>query len=944
MKRYNKIILKSVLKVFVITLFIMTLYEESKQILIPNISIFLSHIITIIFCTTAASLVTFFLIKKRSKSLIEVLKQNELRKKAEDRMRIFFETLPLGVYRTTPDGEILFSNQAMVSMLGFSSFEELQKRNIENDGYETPEMRNKFKEIIERDGEIKAFEEIFLKKDGSQIIVNEYAKVIKDANGEIICYEGIIEDITDRKKTEEELKKSEERMRLFIESVPIGVYRTTPKGKILFANPAVVKMLGYSSQEELNAMNVITHGIASPDDRSKFHEIIEKEGEISGYEEILIRKDGEQIIVNEYASAVKDEDGTVKYYSGIMEDITEWKHAETAMKISEERFRIIFDQAPLGIALIDSISAQFIEVNTKFSEIVGRTKDEMTQIDWVSITHPDDIKEDSENMALLNAGKINGFTMNKRYFKKDGSLVWINMTIAPIDVEEKSSPRHLCMIEDITERKHFLEELVRLRKAVESSGEVIFITDKEGIINYVNPEFNHLYGWSQDEIIGKLTPRILKSGVMDDEHYKAFWESISKKIVVSGEFLNRTKDGRIINIEGSVNPIIAEDGTIEGYLAIQKDITRRRKSEEEIRRLSNVVEQSSTSIMITDIKGDIIYVNPWFVQLTGYDLEEVIGKNPKMLKSGKNNPEMYVQMWETITSGKVWKGEFCNKKKNGDFYWELVTISPVIDSSGKIISYVAIKDDITHRKEIDEALLASEKRLKELNVTKDKFFSIIAHDLKSSLGGFKNMLEIMDENYDDFGENEKKEVIFELNNSSRNVYNLLENLLNWANSQSGRIKFTPEMNDINEIISKCTSLLSGYAQSKKISLVTDLKDIGKILIDSNMIYTVVRNLISNAIKFTREDGVIKIFSYKTKDFIVVSVNDNGVGMEKEIMDMLFRLDLQQSSIGTANEKGTGLGLILCKEFVEKHDGTMHVDSEPGKGSTFSFTIPVRYSD
>jgi two-component system, sensor histidine kinase and response regulator len=251
-----------------------------------------------------------------------------------------------------------------------------------------------------------------------------------------------------------------------------------------------------------------------------------------------------------------------------------------------------------------------------------------------------------------------------------------------------------------------------------------------------------------------------------------------------------------------------------------------------------------------------------------------------------------------------------------------------------------LKLEIEERKRAETALLESENKLREANAAKDKFFSIIAHDLRNPFNaviGFSNLLR---ENISEFDINEISEYIGYINDSAINAYTLLGNLLDWARSQTNSIQFKPEAVNIFDIIQSTLVILSGEATKKNITLSSQITPDSLVLADNNMVSTVFRNLISNAIKFTRTGGLITIFSCLHNGFYEFTVEDNGVGIQQKDLEKLFRIDTKVYTKGTAEESGTGLGLILCKEFIEKNNGTIRVESEPGKGSRFIFSLPV----
>jgi signal transduction histidine kinase len=251
-----------------------------------------------------------------------------------------------------------------------------------------------------------------------------------------------------------------------------------------------------------------------------------------------------------------------------------------------------------------------------------------------------------------------------------------------------------------------------------------------------------------------------------------------------------------------------------------------------------------------------------------------------------------------------------------------------------------LKLEIEERKRAESALQESETKLREANAAKDKFFSLIAHDLRNPFNaviGFSNLLR---ENINEFDINEISEYIGYINDSAINAYTLLGNLLDWARSQTNSIQFNPEAVNICEIIKSTLIILSGEATKKNIIINSSVSAECTVMADSNMVSAVLRNLISNAIKFTRPGGVIHLSSRMAGDKNEFTIADNGVGIQPQDIEKLFRIDAKVYTKGTSNESGTGLGLILCKEFVEKNSGTIRVESEHGKGSRFIFTLPA----
>ena len=285
---------------------------------------------------------------------------------------------------------------------------------------------------------------------------------------------------------------------------------------------------------------------------------------------------------------------------------------------------------------------------------------------------------------------------------------------------------------------------------------------------------------------------------------------------------------------------------------------------------------------------------------------------------------------------------FAKKIGNSDLDADYQLLSPD-DTLGK--SLVEMRNQLKESKKAvqsqSELLIEKNKDLEKLNAAKDKFFSIIAHDLKNPFSVLLSVTTSLSEGFDDLSETDKNMSINRINKSVTLLYNLLENLLQWSLSQTGRLKYSPEKNDLYLLVFHNISLLKMNAEKRNIKIKNNLKEGISVFVDTDMINTVIRNLVSNAIKFNVDGGTIEINALQKDNMIEIEIKDTGIGLTDEDIEKLFRIDVKNTSIGSGNkEKGTGIGLIICKEFVEKNGGHLRVSSENGKGSKFCFTVPI----
>ena len=343
-------------------------------------------------------------------------------------------------------------------------------------------------------------------------------------------------------------------------------------------------------------------------------------------------------------------------------------------------------------------------------------------------------------------------------------------------------------------------------------------------------------------------------------------------------------------------------------------------------------------IMLSKLtNGKIFEVNQSVQKISGYHPNELIGLKSSELNIWEQNEDRLQFISDLSLKGHVSEDEYVFRKKSGDFFTGLIS-ADIIDINNEHCIISVIKD-ISKSKQTEIQLLKSETRLRELNSTKDKFFSIIAHDLRSPFNGIIGFSAILQEQLLRKDYNGVVEYAKIINKSSHQAMNLLSNLMTWSRSQTGRMEFNPEFVDIVLLVNSSIELLKVSAVQKSITIKYNQPHNLIVFADKAMLETVLRNLLSNAIKFTNREGEVIITTEQKQNECLVSVSDSGIGIKKSNVKNLFKIGRGYSSKGTENEKGTGLGLILCKDFIEKHQGKIWVESEPGVGSKFYFSLP-----
>ncbi len=350
-----------------------------------------------------------------------------------------------------------------------------------------------------------------------------------------------------------------------------------------------------------------------------------------------------------------------------------------------------------------------------------------------------------------------------------------------------------------------------------------------------------------------------------------------------------------------------------------------------------LLDESSDPIFSFYPDGTYRYVNNAFAGPFGKTTQDIIGKKIWDIFPQDEADKRFSVVKQVFASGVEVSFEVRVPQTSKDKYY-LTTVKPIKNELDEVITIICISKEITERKRIEEELKLKNEELKELNATKDKFFMIVAHDLKNPLGNFRDITRLMRNSYNEFTNTEKRHFLDLMLRSANNLYSFFETLLLWTNSQRGVIPFYPVVIPIKTMVDDLFTGLAAQADAKKISLVNNISDSFFKSADPNMLNTILKNLISNAIKFTKDDGQVTINVTEEAEFITFSIADTGVGIKKEMHDKLFKIESNVTTPGTNKERGMGLGLVICKEFVKKHEGEIWFETNTGKGTTFYFTV------
>lgn len=759
----------------------------------------------------------------------------------------------------------------------------------------------------------------------------------------MIVLVGLNRQVEKRLIAEDKLRESEERWKFALEGAGDGLWDWNAETNEVFFSRQWKAMLGYNDDEIKNQLSEWSSRIHPDDEKQCFEELnqyLANETEIYQNEHRMLCKDGSYKWILDRGKIIqRTSDGKPLRLIGTHTDITELKQATEELRIRNKEIDSYFTNA-LDLFCIADLEGHFVRLNKEWETCLGYKISELEGRLFLDFVHPDDLQSTLDAMSQLNDQKeILNFI--NRYRSKDGSYRIIEWRSYP------QGKRIFAAARDITMHKT-IEEALRLsqityRGIFDSVHEAIYIFDDMGHILDVNLAMENMYGHSRDYLTGKMPDILSAPGLNDNEQILGIIKNAFNGIPQNFEFWGITKEKKIFPKDVSLSL-----GTYFGrkvVIAVGRDISERKKAEEELKTslslLDASLESTADGVLVVDRNGKVTKYNQkfasmWHVpeefltieddeQLLGYVLYQAV--NPEEFVS--RIKELYEHPGNSsidiihLTEHRVF--ERCSiPQKIGD---EIV---------GRVWSF----RDITDRIHAEEALRQSEQNLKQINAEKDRFFSIIAHDLRSPFIGLLSLTEMMANQSQDFTIAEFADISRSLNKSSRNVFKLLNNLLEWSLMQQRAVSFNKEKVNLHQLISNNADILSERAKQKGISIFNETSDPAFIDADEKMVNTILRNLLSNAVKYSNDGGRITVNAKSAENgMIEISVSDTGVGIPEEDLDRLFKVGENVSTKGTDGELSTGLGLILCKEFTEKHGGSIRVESQLGKGSTFYFTLP-----
>jgi PAS domain S-box-containing protein len=905
---------------------------------------------------------------------------------SESRFRAYVDQAADALFVHDSSGRFLDVNLQACESLGYSR-EELLLLGVDEveAGIASDQARATWRKMVP--GEFVTIMGRHRRKDGSSFPV-EVRTACCDLEGQR-QYLAFARDITERREMEETLYK----LSLAVTHSPSMIVITDHLGRVEYVNPAWERITGYSLREVhgQNSRVVLKSGVQTPEFYARLWSQITA-GKVWRGEFCNRRKNGELFWESAAIAPVRNDAGEITHYVGIKEDITkrreldnhlrqwnvklEQKVTERTAELaaaqerileslarvtqSEEKFRAMFEQSPLGVSLFVGSTGQLLEVNERLTQIIGRAREELATLNWMQITHPDDVQEQLDNMAKLEAGELSRIQMKKRYVRPDGTFVWANLTIARVVMESDSGHTYLGLVEDITQRQELEERLraseQRHRLLADHSIDVIWTMNMDGKFTYVSPSFARLRGCTLEEAIETpledvYTPEsmaIIREGLVEVRAKVQAGLPVGFRTL---ELQGRRKDGSIIWAEVTATAICSNDGRFVELAGVTRDITERKRAEDALReseeRLRLALEANGEGLWDRDlVTGEVVY-NAQSLNLLGYTPEEA-SESPALWEECLHPDDAagVVQGYKDCIEGRVpaYLVEHRVITKSGELRWHR-SVGKVVawDADGKPRRMLGTMLDITERKQMEESLRAAKQLADAANVAKSEFLANMSHEIRTPMNGVIGMTGLLL----DTELNELQLRYAEtIKTSGESLLALINDILDFSKIEAGKLDLEIVDFDLRELLESFAAPLSMRARAKEIEFdcAVEPNVPSKVRGAPCRLRQVLTNLAGNAVKFTERGRVsvrASLFSETAAASVIrFTVRDTGIGIPPEHQEALFEKFTQADTSTTRRYGGTGLGLAISKKLTELMGGEIGVDSAVGAGAEFWFTVPL----
>ncbi|MGB0129899.1 MAG: PAS domain S-box protein [Rhodocyclaceae bacterium] len=883
------------------------------------------------------------------------------------------------VWEIDTAGRYTFLSEGVAELLGYQPEELLGHEAFEViPAGEERSARARFEAAATAKAVFRDCENPVLRKDGALRHLSTTGIPFFDETGELAGYRGAARDVTDQLGAAAALRESEKTFRLIAEGATEWIFLVGVDGRFGYVSPACKTLSGYPPEAFVADPGLMLR-IIHPDDRQSYRAHLEADADQDAEEMEfrLIGGDGVERWIAHQCRVLRDEQGRCIGRRGSNRDITARKHAEAAVAAGSTRFRALVNAIPDLIWLKDP-EGVYLACNPSFEQFFGASEAQIagkTDYDFVTA----DLAEFFRRKDL-DAISADGPVVNEEWvtYASDQRRVLLETIKTPMRAADGTLVGVIGIGRDITlahgARLDLRDSEARYRSIFSALTEGIIIYDATGRVRACNPASTQILKLPEAELRDKAANFADWRAIREDgTEIPAQELPILRTLATSRPCRNEvlgTKggSGRLTWLAVNSEPVLDDvTGALSSVVVSFADITERHAAEQKLRKLSLAVEQSPHAVIITDIERRIQYVNRAFTDMTGYSAEEVMGKNPRILRSGRTPSASYADLWRRLENGEGWRGELCNQRKNGEELIQYASIWPVRQPDGRVTNYLSIQEDITDKKRIGEELDQHRHHLEELvrhrtaelaaaresaeaaNRAKSAFLANMSHEIRTPMNAIIGLTHLLRRASPEPPQEEKLRKIAQ---ASQHLLQVVNDVLDVSKIEAGKLAIDQAEFSLEDVFRRVAELVAEKLRSKGLELVLTidprLNNAGILIGDPTRLTQALLNYASNAVKFT-ESGAIVLranFIEATDSHLSVrfEVQDSGIGIAGDAMPKLFKAFEQADSSTTRTHGGTGLGLAITRSLARLMGGDAGATSSPGVGSTFWFTARLARKD
>jgi two-component system sensor histidine kinase/response regulator len=788
--------------------------------------------------------------------------------------------------------------------------------------------------------------------------------------------------------------KTDQMLHQFFNLPFVGMAIISPETRrfIRFNDQACI-LTGYP-REELLAVS--WQDITHPDDfeqaAAEISKIYRGETDSVAFEQRLIHKDGSITFISSDLRCLRKPDGRIEYLIGTAQDITQRKHYELALRIantklkenqleleqqnadlrqakaaleeSRSRYFSLYEFSPAAYLTL-SQDGEIQSINATGTALLGHRRDYFPGRNFTSFVARSERQRWQTFLELSATEGLNPtdeFTLTHA----DGTALYVQAACS-LQSSFNEAPVIRMTMSDITPRKHaetaLRASIERYEAVTQSANDAIVSTDSEGLIVSWNQSAENLFGYTRAEITGRSLDCLIPHRHLEAYH-------ADRQIMLFGgtpNFVGKTIETRAVRKDGSefeidLSPAIWEISEGLFFTSTMRDITLRKKTEQTLRMLSQAVRQSPESIVITNTEGRIEYVNEAFSAHTGYSRHEALGQNPRMLKSGRTPRETYEAMWAALSSGESWKGEFFNQRKDGSVFVELAVVAPIRKPDGVITHYVAVKEDVTEKQQLEKELESYRSHLEELvderttqlaeariqaetaNVAKSAFLANMSHEIRTPMNAIVGLVHLLRASEPTPRQLDR---IDKIDAAAAHLLVLINDILDLTKIEADKMELEETDFVLNSVVAMVRSMVTDQAREKRLPIRVEMSSTPLwVRGDPTRLRQALLNFTVNAVKFTEEGEItLRVILLEENDeglLFRFEVEDTGIGIAQDKIPNLFHAFEQADTTTTRKYGGTGLGLAITRNLARLMGGDAGVESTLRKGSLFWFTARLAH--